>query len=36
MHEPGTWPRQAGYLADGDWESHKEMTKTLRGGRERV
>lgn len=36
MHSPGTWPHQAGLLADGDWEGHKAMTETLRGGRERV
>jgi predicted flap endonuclease-1-like 5' DNA nuclease len=35
MHNPGTWPRQAGLLADGQWEQFKQWTAELDGGKER-
>jgi predicted flap endonuclease-1-like 5' DNA nuclease len=33
MHDPGTWPRQAGLLADGQWDEFKKLTDELLGGR---
>ncbi|MGL5911647.1 MAG: hypothetical protein ACRCZP_16725, partial [Phycicoccus sp.] len=33
VHNPGTWPRQAGLLADGRWDEFKQLTASLRGGR---
>jgi hypothetical protein len=33
MHDPATWPRQAGLLADGHWQRFKEWTDELTGGR---
>jgi predicted flap endonuclease-1-like 5' DNA nuclease len=34
IHNPSTWPRQAGLLADGHWVRYKEWTDKLKGGRE--
>jgi large subunit ribosomal protein L27 len=34
MHEPATWPRQAGLLADAKWAEFKTLTDELKGGRE--
>jgi predicted flap endonuclease-1-like 5' DNA nuclease len=34
IHDPSTWPRQAGLLADGHWVRFKEWTDELKGGRE--
>ncbi|MGL5929213.1 MAG: hypothetical protein ACRCY8_09765, partial [Dermatophilaceae bacterium] len=36
VHNPGTWPRQAGLLADGRWEEFKQLKASLRGGRSRA
>ncbi|MGL4177844.1 MAG: hypothetical protein ACRCSN_17435 [Dermatophilaceae bacterium] len=36
VHNPGTWPRQAGLLADGRWEEFKQLKASLRGGRSRT
>ncbi|MGL4340751.1 MAG: hypothetical protein ACRCSP_10080 [Rhodoglobus sp.] len=33
MHDPGTWPRQAGLLADGQWSDFSALTDELSGGR---
>ena len=33
MHDPGSWPRQAGLLAAGSWDEFQELTDQLRGGR---
>jgi predicted flap endonuclease-1-like 5' DNA nuclease len=33
MHDPSTWPRQAGLLATGRWVEFKELTDHLSGGR---
>jgi predicted flap endonuclease-1-like 5' DNA nuclease len=33
MHEPTTWPTQAGLLADGRWAEFKELTERLDGGK---
>jgi predicted flap endonuclease-1-like 5' DNA nuclease len=33
VHNPGTWPRQAGLLADAKWAEFKDLTDSLRGGR---
>lgn len=33
MHDPGTWPRQAGLLATGQWEAFKQLTDELDGGK---
>ena len=32
VHDPETWPRQAGLLARGEWETFKELTADLKGG----
>jgi predicted flap endonuclease-1-like 5' DNA nuclease len=32
MHDPGTWPTQAGLLADGRWEDFVALTAELDGG----
>lgn len=34
IHDPGTWPRQAGLLAEGRWEDFQQLTDDLTGGRE--
>ena len=34
VHDPGTWPRQAGLLADGRWQEFKDLTDALDAGRE--
>ncbi|HEY1702431.1 MAG TPA: hypothetical protein VGG75_22215 [Trebonia sp.] len=36
IHDPSTWPRQAGLLCDGHWVRFKEWTDDLKGGREAV
>jgi len=33
VHDPKTWPTQAGLLADGKWEEFKKLTDSLKGGR---
>ena len=33
IHDPGTWPTQAGLLAHGRWADFKELTDRLDGGR---
>ena len=33
FHDPGTWPRQAELLANGQWAEFKEWATQLRGGR---
>ncbi|MGL4172480.1 MAG: hypothetical protein ACRCTR_00155 [Actinomycetota bacterium] len=33
MHDPTTWPQQAGLLADGSWDEFKSLTERLSGGR---
>ncbi len=33
IHDPGTWPRQAGLLADGMWDDFRQLTVDLKGGR---
>ncbi len=33
VHDPSTWPQQAGLLARGQWEDFKELTARLQGGR---
>ena len=33
MHDPATWPRQAGLLADAKWDDFKALTENLKGGR---
>jgi predicted flap endonuclease-1-like 5' DNA nuclease len=33
IHDPGTWPRQAGLLADGMWDDFRQLTDDLKGGR---
>lgn len=33
MHDPGTWPTQAGLLADGRWDEFVQLTDELDGGR---
>ncbi len=33
IHDPGTWPTQAGLLAHGRWAEFKELTDRLDGGR---
>ncbi|MGL5826956.1 MAG: hypothetical protein ACRCYU_19410 [Nocardioides sp.] len=35
MHDPASWPRQAGMLADGEWAEFKTLTDELSGGRQR-
>lgn len=32
MHKPGTWPQQAGLLADGRWDDFKQLTDDLNAG----
>lgn len=32
IHDPGTWPEQAGLLADGRWEEFKALAEELDGG----
>ena len=32
-HDPSSWPRQAGLLADGRWEAFTDLTRELDGGR---
>ena len=34
VHDPATWPRQAGLLADGRWQEFKDLTDALDGGRQ--
>ncbi|MGF1665584.1 MAG: helix-hairpin-helix domain-containing protein [Acidimicrobiia bacterium] len=34
IHDPSTWPRQAGLLADGMWDEFRQLTDNLKGGRE--
>jgi predicted flap endonuclease-1-like 5' DNA nuclease len=34
IHDPATWPRQAGLLADGMWDEFRTLTDSLKGGRE--
>jgi hypothetical protein len=33
IHDPATWPEQAGLLADAKWETFKSLTDNLKGGR---
>ena len=33
IHDPGTWPRQAKLLANGEWAKFKKLTDELDGGR---
>lgn len=33
VHDPASWPRQAGLLAHGEWETFKELTETLQRGK---
>jgi len=33
MHNPGSWPKQAGLLADGKWAEFKTLTDKLKDGR---
>lgn len=33
VHKPGTWPRQSGLLAAGEWEAFTTFTDELSGGR---
>ena len=33
IHDPGSWPRQAGLLATGQWDEFKRLTDELTGGR---
>lgn len=33
VHDPSTWPEQAGLLARGEWETFKELTAKLQGGK---
>lgn len=33
LHDPGTWPQQAGLLARGAWEEFRSLTESLKGGR---
>jgi predicted flap endonuclease-1-like 5' DNA nuclease len=34
VHDPATWPRQAGLLADARWQDFKDLTDELTAGRE--
>lgn len=34
IHDPGTWPTQAGLLANGEWDKFKEYTEFLKGGKD--
>ncbi len=34
VHDPATWPRQAGLAADGKWEELEELQDRLKGGRD--
>lgn len=33
VHDPSSWPQQAGLLAHGEWEEFKELAASLKGGR---
>lgn len=33
IHDPGTWPKQAGLLAAGKWDEFVALTNALKGGR---
>lgn len=33
VHDPSTWPQQAGMLARGQWDEFRELTDALKGGR---
>lgn len=33
VHDPGSWPQQAGLLAEGKWDEFKTLTDSLKGGR---
>ena len=33
IHDPSSWPRQAGMLARGEWEDFKDLAADLQGGR---
>ena len=33
VHDPSSWPQQAGLLAHGEWEEFKALAANLRGGR---
>jgi len=33
VHDPATWPQQAGLLARGEWEAFMDLTAKLRGGK---
>lgn len=33
IHNPGSWPKQAGLLADGKWVEFKAITDNLKGGK---
>ena len=33
MHDPGSWPRQAGLAADGKWNELKVLQDELDGGK---
>ena len=33
VHDPSSWPQQAGLLANGEWEEFRALTANLRGGR---
>lgn len=33
LADPGTWPEQAALAAGEEWEAHKALTESLRGGR---
>lgn len=33
MHDPGTWPEQAAFARDGEWENLKHLKETLNGGK---
>ncbi len=34
IHDPATWPRQAGLLARGEWDKFREYTDFLKGGKD--
>lgn len=34
IHDPATWPTQAGLLANGEWDKFKEYTEFLKGGKD--
>ncbi|MEM6628703.1 MAG: helix-hairpin-helix domain-containing protein [Bacteroidota bacterium] len=35
IHDPGTWPRQAGLAADGKWDELEKLQDELSGGKEK-